>query len=124
MENLVQRLELLEKSKLVDGSTGNKQPRSVYKGGKHLHRNSFIRPSVTPLLFYLVYKCGNKFKAQIQISRVQHYLGLFDDELQAALAYDNHARVRDSQIQRFDSCAHSFDPPYFGYIHLTDHLGR
>uniref|UniRef100_A0A7S3HQU0 AP2/ERF domain-containing protein n=1 Tax=Spumella elongata TaxID=89044 RepID=A0A7S3HQU0_9STRA len=91
MENLVQRLELLEKSKLVDGNSGNKQPRSVYKG---------------------VYKCGNKFKAQIQISRVQHYLGLFDDELQAALAYDNHARIilGDKAKTNFDGNGSVFSP--------------
>eukprot|EP01032_Pedospumella_encystans_P009128 gene9128-10775_t len=91
MENLVQRLELLEKSKPVDGNTSNKQPRSVYKG---------------------VYKCGNKFKAQIQISRVQHYLGLFDDEVQAALAYDNHARIilGDKAKTNFDGNGSVFSP--------------
>jgi hypothetical protein len=39
------------------------------------------------------HKRGGKWQATIRIDGIQTYLGMFDDEVEAALTYDHHARI-------------------------------
>ena len=43
-----------------------------------------------------VFKRGNRYKAQIQVKTVNIYLGTFQNENEAALAYDNRAKQENS----------------------------
>eukprot|EP00601_Ochromonadales_sp_CCMP2298_P012533 CAMPEP_0173250454 /NCGR_PEP_ID=MMETSP1142-20121109/19588_1 /TAXON_ID=483371 /ORGANISM="non described non described, Strain CCMP2298" /LENGTH=340 /DNA_ID=CAMNT_0014183203 /DNA_START=25 /DNA_END=1044 /DNA_ORIENTATION=+ len=60
-----------------------------------------------------VYRCGKRWKAQLQSHGVQFYLGMFDTEEEAALAYDRKAREEKGgkTLTNFDS--ETEEPPGF-----------
>ena len=55
-----------------------------------------------------VYKCGKRFKAQLQCGGVQFYLGTFDTEEDAAKAYDKKCREEKGMrgLTNFDDTGH------------------
>ena len=59
-----------------------------------------------------VYKCGKRFKAQLQCGGVQFYLGTFDTEEDAAKAYDKKCREEKGMrgLTNFDDTGHARTP--------------